>query len=190
MPVTTKIVTIENAIIKAFKLTVDDFYEDRIEIEEDFRACFYFHLRTIIGDKEDLQILMSHNVHSIQETVKPDIAIRRKGKYLAVIEMKNMNKVKGKYQNFSSESAMRDIERMKNYVNHFERGYFIYFTKNSRNFALKNVSWKKGFYREFWHELNTPSIHLKRFETDGPIKSTKRIKTPDTTLLIANSEIF
>jgi hypothetical protein len=173
---TTKIITIENAITKSFKLSVNDFYNNRIEIEEDFRACFYFHLRTQLGDKDDLKILLSHNIKSISETVKPDIAICRKGEYLAVVEMKNMNKVNDRFQDFSSESALRDIEKMKNYVGHFKRGYFIYFTKSERNFALRNANWKKSFYREFWHTLNTPSIHLKKFEENDTVKTTQRIE--------------
>jgi hypothetical protein len=177
----TKITTIENAIVKSFKLSVEDFYSNRIEIEEDFRACFYFHLRNIIGHNTDIKILLSHRI----KTKKPDIVIRRNDDYIAAIELKNTNKINGEHKDFSTKSGQEDVDKMKLLSVFFQRGYFIYFTKKEHNFGLRKAEWKKGYYREMWHEIDTPSIHVKRFEKDAPIKFTKRIKSSEN-----NEDIF
>lgn len=156
--ITTKIISIENAIVKAFKLSIEDFYVNRIEIEEDFRACFYFHLRSFLGDKDDVQILLDHLI----DNKKPDIIIRRRGVYLIAIELKNLNKVNDTYRDFVVKDGQKDVNKIQALSSSFKRGFFIYFTKREKNFALRKTKWKNGYYREMWHILDKPSIHVKR----------------------------
>jgi hypothetical protein len=152
-----KIGEIEKGIIEAFNRTIEDYNNKYIELEEDMRACMYYHLRPLIDKSDRLIMLLSHNVGFKQKTIKPDIIIFRDGFYLAAIEMKLHLKDKQK--------AIDDRDRLKGFKKHIKRSYFLHIdNKLSFNFPSKQ-DWHNNYYNQIKFDVKskkTEHYHIKR----------------------------
>lgn len=168
----TRITTLERIIFESFKLSVQDFHNEFIEIEEDFRACMYFHLRTLLQKYEGISILLSHNLETTNKVIRPDISIIENDTYRVVIELKNINKTINGYADFSLKKAKDDIKKLESYSDSYERGFFIYFTKRRSKISPRIARWKIGYYRELYHSVEKAGVHYLEFGKDG-YKSSK-----------------
>ena len=137
---------IDDAIEHAFKLTIRDYLNKMIELEEDFRACIYHHLRPFIDKHKELRILLSHNVKFKTEVIKPDIIIFRKNDYLVGIEIK---------LNPTLDGGKSDIKRLEDFSPYLRRGYYIHITKNMQPIRKTRSMWKDNYYRELCYISST-----------------------------------
>ncbi|MFK7904447.1 MAG: hypothetical protein AB8B69_04945, partial [Chitinophagales bacterium] len=144
-------------------------YNGYIELEEDFRACMYHNLRSLIDDSERLVMLLGHNVQFKTNTIKPDMIIFRDNYYLAAIELK----IDGENSNDSRKSGLNDRKRIKSFKEHgIKRGYFIHIDKTDKNYTFKKQDWHNNYYHELFHIVHnqkTKHYHVsagKRNYTD------------------------
>lgn len=138
---------IENAIKNAFKKTVKDYRANKIELEEDYRACFYHYMRPFIDKNKDLMMLLSHNVQFVDKTIKPDVFIFRKNVYLVAIEIK-CDTIANVYK---KDNAIKDRNRLKIFSKDINRGIFIHIDKKDKNYTHKKRDWQNNYYVELYH---------------------------------------
>lgn len=175
-----KITTLEKIVFDAFKYSVEDFHKGFIEIEEDFRACMYFHLRSLLSKYPEVRILLSHNIETVEKIIKPDITLIQNDFYRIVIELKNMNRTKRGLIDFSIKSAAKDIKKLESYRDSFERGFFIYFAKNRNKVSPRVANWKVGYYRELYHSVEKKAVHYLEFDKDGYRNIRRKFPNIDT----------
>ena len=152
---------IEAEIEKAFQKAVNDFKKGRIELEEDFRACFYHYLRPFVDANDDVLMLLNHNVNFKRKTVRPDISIFRKNEYLVAIEMKNVNLIDGTYKNYSFSAGKKDIKKLQGYRIGYQRGYFIHIDLRDGRYERhhKFTDWKDNYFVDLWYAIDTDTSH-------------------------------
>ena len=118
----TKTEDIEKEVIKAAKLTIKDYKNQKLQLEEDMRAAFYHHLRPFIDKSGDLKMLLSHDLQFKQAVIKPDLTILRNNEYLIGIEFKMDG-----LNTHTLDKGKDDINRLKNWKADISKGYFIHF---------------------------------------------------------------
>ncbi len=169
---------IEEGIEHAFVATCTDFQNNLIEVEQDFRACFYFHLRKEIQDN-GIQILLDHNPTVFEETILPDLTIIRGGDYAVAIEMKNVNYVYSAadedfvLRDYNAKNGRLDINKLALYKSDFTKGYFIHITLNEKHLYSTEhpPQWMyDGFFRELCYCLETEERYLVRFDKTKYVK--------------------
>ncbi len=139
---------IDESIVIAFRKCVEDYYKGYIELEEDFRACMYHHLRQLVDDNERLIMLLSHNVQFKTDIIKPDMIIVRDNYYLAAIELK----VDGENSKYSRKSGLDDRKRIKSFKEHgIKRGYFIHIDRTNKKYNFTKKDWHNNYYHELFH---------------------------------------
>ena len=144
----------EAEIEKAFKKTVKDYKKGKIGIEEDFRACLYHHMRQFC-DSKGLLMLLSYNVGSTDEIVRPDISIFREDRYFVVIEMKNE-------RSYTVDGDL-DVKRLRwcQNRNGCLRGYFIHIDRKDNRYKKRHgyAMWKNNYFVDLWHVIDTDTSH-------------------------------
>lgn len=139
---------IEKAVKNAFKKTVKDYRSDKIELEEDCRACFYHHIRPFIDRHKELEILLSHRVQFVEnKIIRPDVFIFRKNEYLFAIEIKCDTPQSG----YDINRAKKDKNRLKDFSKTIRRGCFIHFDQMRYNYNYNKQDWHNNYYIELYH---------------------------------------
>ena len=167
----TNIAFIEEAIVDAFKKTVIDYRDKKIEIEEDFRACLYYHLRPFIEEHQDLKMLLSHNLFFRNDTKKPDIVIFREDawgekEYLIAIELKNTNRINGQWKDYSFDDGKKDRVKLSRWSKRIPRAFFIHIDKSDKDYSYRNLVWKGYYYRELCHLLDENKTYYYKWVPD------------------------
>lgn len=140
---TTHISTIEKNISDAFMKTIADFKKIRIANEEDFRACFYHHMRKFIDKDKDLCMNLSHNVHFVEKVIKPDVFIFRENVYLVAIEMK--------IDDYAIAGGNEDKKRLKNFSKDISKGIYIHIDKTRKRYSYVKQKWHNNYYTELYY---------------------------------------
>lgn len=147
----------EAEIEKAFKKTITDYKKYRVDIEEDFRACLYHHMRRFC-DSKSLLMMLSHDVGFRNETVRPDISIVRDDTYFVAIEMKNKNS--------SLVGGNSDIKKLRKYQNGYLRGYFVHIDQKDNRYEKHHrfAEWKNNYFVDLWYVIDTDTSYKCEFK--------------------------
>ena len=142
-----KLIEIDKGIIEAFKKTIQDYNKNYIRLEEDMRACMYYHLRPLINKSDRISIFLSHNVGFEEKTIKPDIIIFKDDLEYVAIEMKLDLK--------SKQKGKKDRDRLKGFKKHIKRSYFLHIDKTlSFDFPTKQ-DWHDNYYNQLKFDTNS-----------------------------------
>lgn len=165
----TPIRDIEKIIQVAFLDTFDDFTKATTFREQDFRNAFYHHLRNSFKKEGiiDVEILSDHVLKMDAKTLyKPDICLLRDSKPLVVIELKNVNIVKGKLVDYNANDGFKDIDKMKMYAEFgFQKGYFIHLDKSKKEYSNRRAEWKDNFLRDFCFILDDDTLIMRTYKS-------------------------
>ncbi len=150
---------LEKHFIDAFLETIIDYNEDSIELEEDFRAAMYYHLKkNIINNVKSLKIYLSHNLAFTQTTKKPDISIVRSNNYFICGELKIGTNHEGKLSEVNFNSAKQDIYRLKEFKEGFNCSYALRIQKNENSVIDQVENWMEDYLRELFYSINKKEI--------------------------------
>jgi len=146
----------ERNVIDAFKGSVEDFRNGKIETEDDFKASLYHHLRAHTDKNKIMTMLINHSVGDC----KPEIAIFKGDECLVVIESKTIIRDGDKIKPYDQSSIKRSMEKLKLCAPNCERGYFIHIDEKDPGFDDGFAEWKEDYYRNLWHEVEEDKTYV------------------------------
>jgi hypothetical protein len=146
----------ERSVVDAFKGSVEDFRNGKIETEDDFRASLYHHLRAHTNKNKIMTMLIKHPVGDS----RPEISIFKGEDCLVVIELKTITRDGDKIKPYDRSSIKSSMEKLKLCAPHSERGFLIHIDERDPGFDDGFAEWKEDYYRNLWHEVEEDKTYV------------------------------
>jgi hypothetical protein len=146
----------ERDVVDAFKGSVEDFRNGKIETEDDFFASLYHHLRAYTDKNKIMTMLINHPVGD----AKPAISIFKGDDCLVVIEAVTVTRDRNKINPYDRSRIKSSMENLKLCAPHAERGFLIHIDEGEPGFDDGFAEWKEEYYRNLWHEVEEDKTYV------------------------------
>lgn len=146
----------ERDVVDAFRGSVEDFRNGKIETEEDFLASLYHHLRTYTDKNKIMKILINRPIVD----AKPAISIFKGDDCLVVIEPLTATRDGEKIRPYDRSRIKSSMETLKLCAPHSERGFLIHIDEKGPEFDDGFAEWKEDYYRNLWHEVEEDKTYV------------------------------
>ena len=146
----------ERSVVDAFKGSVEDFRNGKIETEEDFRASLYHHLRAHTDKNKIMTMLINHPVGDS----RPEISIFKGDECLVVIELLTITRDGERTKPYDPSRIKSSMEKLKLCAPHSERGFLIHIDEKDPGFDDGFAEWKEDYYRNLWHEIEDEKTYV------------------------------